>query len=67
MRREVRELVLFASHDLLKDAPFSRMDLISCRNLLIYLNRERTTSGIRRLPFRAATGRHALPRLVRGD
>lgn len=40
VRREVREKVLFATHDLLKDAPFSRMDLISCRNLLIYLNRE---------------------------
>ena len=37
MRRELREMVLFAAHDLLKDAPFSRMDLISCRNLLIYL------------------------------
>src|SRR5262249_33093658 len=33
-------MVLFASHDLLKDPPFSRMDLISCRNLMIYLNRE---------------------------
>src|SRR5262249_43826045 len=40
VRRELRELVLFAAHDLLKDAPFSRMDLISCRNLLIYLNGE---------------------------
>ena len=40
VRRELREMVLFATHDLLKDAPFSRMDLISCRNLLIYLNRE---------------------------
>ena len=40
IRREVREIVLFATHDLLKDAPFSRLDLISCRNLLIYLNRE---------------------------
>ena len=40
VRREVREMVLFATHDLLKDAPFSRMDLISCRNLLIYLDRE---------------------------
>jgi two-component system, chemotaxis family, CheB/CheR fusion protein len=39
VRRELREMVLFASHDLLKDAPFSRMDLISCRNLLIYLDR----------------------------
>lgn len=40
VRREVREVVLFATHDLLKDAPFSKLDLISCRNLLIYLNRE---------------------------
>lgn len=40
VRRELREIVLFAPHDLLKDAPFSRMDLVSCRNLLIYLNRD---------------------------
>jgi two-component system CheB/CheR fusion protein len=40
VRRELREMVLFSVHDLLKDAPFSRMDLISCRNLLIYLNPE---------------------------
>jgi two-component system CheB/CheR fusion protein len=40
VRREVREVLLFAVHDLLKDAPFSRMDLISCRNLMIYLSRE---------------------------
>jgi len=40
VRRELREMVLFAQHDLLKDSPFSRLDLISCRNLLIYLNRD---------------------------
>jgi two-component system, chemotaxis family, CheB/CheR fusion protein len=40
VRRELRETVLFAQHDLLKDSPFSRLDLICCRNLLIYLNRE---------------------------
>ena len=40
VRRELRESVLFAVHDLLKDSPFSRLDLVSCRNLLIYLNRE---------------------------
>lgn len=39
VRRAVREIVLFAPHDLLKDSPFSRLDLVSCRNLLIYLNR----------------------------
>jgi two-component system CheB/CheR fusion protein len=40
VRREIRELVLFAHHDVLKDSPFSRVDLVSCRNLLIYLTRE---------------------------
>jgi two-component system CheB/CheR fusion protein len=40
VRRELREMVLFAMHDALKDSPFSRLDLVSCRNLLIYLNRE---------------------------
>ena len=40
VRREIRETVLFAQHDVLKDSPFSRLDLISCRNLLIYLNRD---------------------------
>jgi two-component system CheB/CheR fusion protein len=38
VRREIREMVLFASHNLLKDPPFSRIDLATCRNLLIYLN-----------------------------
>jgi two-component system CheB/CheR fusion protein len=37
VRKEIREKVLFAAHNLLKDPPFSRCDLISCRNLLIYL------------------------------
>ena len=40
VRRELRDVVLFASHSLLKDPPFSRLDLVSCRNLLIYLDRE---------------------------
>lgn len=35
----VREPVLFALHNLLRDPPFSRLDLICCRNLLIYLDR----------------------------
>ena len=40
IRKEVRELVVFAPHNLLADPPFSRLDLIVCRNLLIYLQRE---------------------------
>src|SRR5215468_11190470 len=40
IRQEVRDVVLFAVHDLLKDPPFSHIDVISCRNVLIYLDRE---------------------------
>ncbi|WP_353475366.1 CheR family methyltransferase [Salipiger sp. H15] len=39
IRKVVRDLVVFAEHSLLKDPPFSRVDLVSCRNLLIYLKR----------------------------
>ena len=39
VRRELREIVLFAHHNVIKDPPFSHLDLIACRNLLIYLNR----------------------------
>jgi two-component system, chemotaxis family, CheB/CheR fusion protein len=38
--KSLRELVLFAGHDVLHDPPFSRIDLISCRNLFIYLKPE---------------------------
>ncbi len=34
---QVRDLVVFTRHDLAKDPPFSRLDLISCRNVLIYM------------------------------
>lgn len=35
--KDLREMCLFSMHDIVKDPPFSRLDLISCRNLLIYL------------------------------
>ncbi len=41
VRREIRETVLFARHNAIKDPPFSHLDLVSCRNLLIYLNQVR--------------------------
>jgi hypothetical protein len=34
--KQIREMCLFSVHDLVKDPPFSRLGLISCRNLLIY-------------------------------
>jgi len=38
VRKNIREMVVFAEQNLIKDPPFSKIDLISCRNLLIYLN-----------------------------
>ncbi|MGV8805512.1 MAG: chemotaxis protein CheB [Polaromonas sp.] len=38
--KQVRDKVLFALHNVLRDPPFSRLDMICCRNLLIYLDRE---------------------------
>lgn len=37
---DLRAQIVFARHDMLKDAPFTRIDLVSCRNLLIYFNRQ---------------------------
>ncbi len=40
IKKEIREMVVFAVQDLVKDPPFTRLDLLSCRNLLIYFEPE---------------------------
>ena len=40
VRKEIREMLVFAPQSLVKDPPFTKLDLISCRNLLIYFNAE---------------------------
>ena len=40
VKKELRESVVFAPHNLIRDAPFSHLDLVSCRNLLIYFTPE---------------------------
>lgn len=37
VRKEIREMVVFAVQSVIKDPPFTRLDLLTCRNLLIYL------------------------------
>jgi two-component system, chemotaxis family, CheB/CheR fusion protein len=37
VHKTIRDMVIFSEQDLIKDPPFSRLDLISCRNLLIYM------------------------------
>ena len=56
VRRELREMVLFAVHDVLKDSPFSRIDLATCRNLLIYLNRDAQARVFETLHFSLLPG-----------
>ncbi|KAA9008028.1 chemotaxis protein CheB [Histidinibacterium aquaticum] len=47
----LREACVFAPHNLVQDPPFSRLDLISCRNLLIYLSTELQRTVMPRLHF----------------
>ena len=38
IHKVIRDLLVFSEQDVIKDPPFSRLDLVSCRNLMIYLN-----------------------------
>jgi two-component system CheB/CheR fusion protein len=40
VHKNIREMLVFSEHDIIKDPPFSKIDLVSCRNLLIYLDNE---------------------------
>ena len=40
IQKNIRDILVFSEQDVLKDPPFSKLDLVSCRNLLIYLNGE---------------------------
>ncbi|TGC07221.1 chemotaxis protein CheR [Methanolobus halotolerans] len=40
IQNNIREMIIFSEQDVIKDPPFSKLDLISCRNLLIYMNKE---------------------------
>ena len=40
VRKELREMVVFAQHNIIKDAPFTKLDLLCCRNVMIYFTAE---------------------------
>nr|WP_314484758.1 CheR family methyltransferase [uncultured Pseudomonas sp.] len=56
VRKEIREKVLFARHNLLSDPPFSQLGLVVCRNLLIYLDREIQRDILRMFHFALRPG-----------
>jgi two-component system, chemotaxis family, CheB/CheR fusion protein len=53
---ELRQLVVFAAHNVMKDAPFTRMHLITCRNMLIYFRPDVQRSVLSLFHFGLATG-----------
>ncbi len=40
IHKNIRDILIFSEHDLIRDPPFSKLDLISCRNLMIYMDAE---------------------------
>jgi two-component system, chemotaxis family, CheB/CheR fusion protein len=56
--REIRQHVVFARQNILRDPPFTKVDLISCRNLLIYLQAESQKKVMALLHFALRTGGH---------
>ena len=48
---ELRKMVVFANHDVLQDPPFSRLDLIMCRNMFIYINTMLQRKALKKFHF----------------
>ena len=50
-RKELRRQIIFGRHDLIQDAPISRVDLLVCRNTLMYFNAETQARILQRFQF----------------
>ena len=64
--KELRRAVIFGRHDLIQDAPISRVNVLMCRNTLMYFNNEAQSAHPRPVPLRARPQRRPLPGKV-GD
>ncbi len=51
IKKELRRAVIFGRHDLIQDAPISRVDILTCRNTLMYFSAETQANIIKRLHF----------------
>ena len=54
--RELRHYVVFAPHNVIRDAPFTQMDLVTCRNLLIYLQPDAQKKALAMFHFALKSG-----------
>lgn len=55
-RKDIRRSIIFGRHDLVQDAPISRIDLLTCRNCLMYFNAEAQARIIARFHFALSEG-----------
>jgi two-component system, chemotaxis family, CheB/CheR fusion protein len=60
VRPEIRQMVIFARHNLVGDPPFTRMDLVTCRNALIYFQPMAQERALRRLQYALVRGGHLM-------
>ena len=65
-RKEIREMVVFAPQNVIMDPPFTKLDILACRNLLIYLSAELQKKLIPLFHYSLQPGRRPVPR-QRGD
>ncbi len=56
----IRRMIVFANHDVLKDPPFSKLEFISCRNMLIYMNTELQKKVLRTFHFALNAGSYLI-------
>jgi len=56
VRQLLREMITFASHNLLRDPPFTALDLVTCRNFMIYLDRAMQRHVLQRFHFSLERG-----------
>ncbi|MBL8780984.1 MAG: PAS domain S-box protein [Alphaproteobacteria bacterium] len=54
--KEIREMCVFSAHSLIKDPPFSKLDLVSCRNVMIYFDRDLQDRALRNFHYALAPG-----------
>lgn len=54
--KELRELCVFASHDVTRDPPYSRIDLVTCCNVLIYFDTQLQKKAVAHLEYSLAPG-----------
>ncbi|MEE4659983.1 MAG: CheR family methyltransferase, partial [Halieaceae bacterium] len=51
INQDIRKMVIFARHNMITDAPFTRLDLLSCRNTLIYFEQDLQKAVLRRFQY----------------